>query len=138
MPPRSSRIIIDSLPSYKLIADNTTPTESSVRRVDDHDGGGLGSPARIEAVKDVGAGGPLGRFRLGTKTSCTAHQFDQPSPNFGRWAERASLTGGIFAHSCDPETSGSSPSRGGMTHFSIPLLHRGNAFCANWGRSCAD
>ena len=25
-------------------------------------------------------------------------------------------------HSCDPETSGSSPSRGGMTHCSIPLL----------------
>jgi hypothetical protein len=76
----SSRNFTDSLPSYKLIADNTTPTESSVRRVDDHDGGGLGSPARIEAVKDVGAGGPLGRLRLGTKTPCTAHQFDQPHP----------------------------------------------------------
>src|SRR6516164_4824386 len=45
----------------------------------------------------------LGGFRLGTKTPCTAHQMDQPSPNFGRSAERPSLTGGIFAHPCDPE-----------------------------------
>ena len=70
----------------------------------------------------------LKRYQHAGQTPCTAHRFDQPSPNFGRSAERPSLTGAIFAHSCDPETSGSSPSRGGMTHFSIPLLHRGNAF----------
>ena len=33
----------------------------------------------------------LGGFRLGTKTPCTAHRIDQPSPNFGRSAERPSL-----------------------------------------------
>ena len=38
---------------------------------------------------------PLGGFRLGTKTPCTVHQIDQPSPNFGRSAERP-LTGVIL------------------------------------------
>ena len=42
----------------------------------------------------------LGGSRLGTKTPCTAHQIDQPSPNFGRSAERPSLTGS-FAYACD-------------------------------------
>jgi hypothetical protein len=31
----------------------------------------------------------------GTKTPCAAHRIDQPSPNFGRSAERPSLTGVI-------------------------------------------
>jgi hypothetical protein len=61
----------------------------------------LGPAVAIEAVEDVGAGGSLSGFRLGTKTPCAAHRIDQPSPNFGRSAERPSLR----AHPCDPETS---------------------------------
>ena len=39
---------------------------------------------------------------LGTKTPCTAHRIDQPSPNFGRSAEQPSLTGS-FAYPSGPE-----------------------------------
>ena len=63
----------------------------------------------------------LGGFRLGTKTPCTAHRIDQHSPNFGRSAERSSLTGSFFAHPCDPELPATVGPRG-MTHFSISLF----------------
>ena len=37
-----------------------------------------------------------GCWHGGTKTPCTVHRIDQPSPNFGRSARRPSLTGAIL------------------------------------------
>jgi hypothetical protein len=81
MPLCSSRIITDSLPSYKLIADIQHRLKvRCVRGADDLDGGGVGSPARLEAVKDVGAGGPLAGSALAQKRLAPPTNSISPHP----------------------------------------------------------
>jgi hypothetical protein len=83
-------------------------------------------------ISDRGQG-LRGRGERGHKKALRRPLIDRRSPNFGRSAERPSLTGVIILRPASENSYPAPRDRGGMTHFSIPLLRWGKAFYpARW------